>query len=1037
MNKFLQIFLWLLVFGVLDANAQSVKVTGKVIGKDDGLPLPGVSVVIKGTQTGVTTNVNGIFAITVPNKSSILSFKFIGYVRKDTIASANENLIIALASDTRQLTEVTVTTALGIKRKAKELGYATQSVSGRELTQGKATNLGAGLSGKIAGLQINQANNQIDAGDQIRVVLRGNRSFVGNNQALLVVDGVTVPLSYLNSLNPNDVESVTVLKGANAAALYGSEASNGVIIVTTKRGKTGDIGTLTYTNTTMLNQLSYFPKMQNQFGGGTNQDAFGFPQYTPYENQNYGDRYDGSLRPLGRQLPDGTTQMVTYVDRANEKKNFFNTGLDEQNDVTYTSGDEKGSVFINAQHLSSKGTTPGDLADRTSMRINGSRTFKNLTANYSLDYSQRNYDKSYAQVYNMVINTPSEIPLTQYKDLNSEYGNPNNFYNDYYTSPYQALQQDRQKERKDALLGNLSLNYKVNDWINLLVRGGLSTSTIVGKYTQSAFNYSDFAKASRKSIAANNTQASESDYDQFNSRVNGDFLATFDKKLTSDFRLKFIAGAQTIDRSTQNIGVGASTLVIPDLYNVSNVSGVPNASESVYNDRQIGVFGDLTLGYKDYLFLHATGRRDEDSRLAANNRSFFYPSVDASFVFTDAIPALKNKDFLSSGKLRAGISKVYTVQVGAYALQSTFATGSGFPYGSNAGFSVGDAVYDPNLKPEMTISKEIGLDLGFLHNRITVETSVYSELTTNQEITTGINISNATGFTNAVINTGSGRTRGFEIAINASPVLSLSNGFTWNIGINYSYNENKAISLYQGLNSLSIGSSNYIVVGKSYPQLVGSDYVRDPQGHVVVNSVTGLPTVNNTLVDFGQTNPKHILGVNTSFSFKNFTLAGTAEFRGGAVVYNGFASTLDFSGISYTSAEGGRERFVYPNSVIQTSPGVYVKNTNITTNTGGGGFWADGIRDNVMSNYVVSADYLKIRELSLAYEVPSKYLQGSKVIKKVTVALVGRNLFMFRPKSNIYTDPEINVGTDNPQGYNNLNQTPPTRIYGFTASVGF
>lgn len=501
--------------------------------------------------------------------------------------------------------------------------------------------------------------------------------------------------------------------------------------------------------------------------------------------------------------------------------------------------------------------------------------------------------------------------------------------------------------------------------------------------------------------------------------------------------MKFIAGAQLIDRSRQNIGVGASTLVIPDLFNVSNVSGVPSASESTRHDRQLGVFGDLTLGYKNYLFLHATGRRDVDSRLAVNNRSFFYPSVDASFVFTDAIKALKGNDFLSSGKLRASISKVYTVQIDPYQLQSTFNTGSGFPYGSTAGFSVGDVVYDPNLKPEKTIAKEIGLDLGFFHNRVTLEASAYSELTTDQEITTGINISNATGFSNAVINTGSGRTRGLEFAVSASPVISLNNGFRWNLNVNYAYNENKVISLYQGLDQLSIGSSNYIVVGSSYPQLLGTDYVKDPQGHVIVNAVTGLPTVSGALTDFGQTNPKHTLGLTTSFSLKNFTLSGTAELRTGAVVYNGFASTLDFSGISYTSAETSRERFIYPNSVIQTSPGVYVTNTNITTNTGGGGFWADGIRDNVMSNYVVSADFLKIRELSLAYDLPASVIKRIKYIKKASIALVGRNLFMFRPKSNIYTDPEINIGTDNPQGYNNLNQTPPTRIYGFTASIGF
>jgi len=1037
MNKFIQTCLLLLALSTF-AGAQSLKVTGKLTAKEDASVLQGVTVTVKGAKIGTLTDAKGEFAITLPSPNETLVFTYIGYLNKEVpVKGVPGFLNVVLEQDGKQLEEVTITTALGIKRKAKEIGYATQSISGKDLTTSKPINLAQGLTGKIAGLQINQANNQIDAGDQIRVVLRGDRSFVGNNQALLVVDGVTTNLSYLNSINPNDVESVNVLKGANAAALYGSEASNGVIIVTTKRGQTDGTGSVTFTNTTMLNKLSYFPKLQNQFGGGTNSDAFGFPEYTPYENQNYGDRYDGSLRPIGRTLPDGSIQMVTYSDRANEKEKFFDTGVDEQNDVTYSGGDQKGSVFINAQRLDSKGTTPGDLLNRTAFRINGTRSYNAFMVNYSFDYTQRNYDKSYNQVYNNVINTPSEIPLSEYSDLNSLYGNPNNYYNDYYQSPYQGLQQQRQIERKDALLGNISLNYKATDWLNFTVRGGISTSYIVGKYTQSAFNYSDFAKASGKSIAQSNTVASESDYNDNATRYNGDFLATFSHKIAKDYSIKFIAGAQYTDKNSQSIGVGASDLVIPDLYNVSNVSGVPNASESVGGDRQFGIFGDLTLGYKDYLFVHASGRRDEDSRLAPNNRKFFYPAVDASFVFTDAIKALKDKDFLSSGKIRAGISKVYTVQIGDYSLQSTFGTGAGFPYGTTAGFTVGDAVYDPNLKPEQTVSKEIGLDLGFFHNRVTLETSYYFETTKDQEIVTGINTSSATGFTNAIINTGSGQNQGIEVTIAASPVLSLDNGFSWNMSVNYAYNENKATSLYQGLPNLSIGNSNYIVVGESYPRLLGNDYNRDSKGRVIVNPITGLPTVNNALVDFGQTNPKNILGLTTSFTYKHFTLTGTGELRTGAVVYNGFASTLDFSGVSYTSAEAGRERFVYPNSVIETSPGVYTPNTNITTNNGGGGFWADGIRDNVMSNYVTSADYFKIRELSLSYDFPQSLLKQTGFIKKASFALVGRNLFMFRPKSNIYTDPEINVGTDNAQGVNNLNQTPPTRIYGFTLSVGF
>jgi outer membrane receptor protein involved in Fe transport len=424
--------------------------------------------------------------------------------------------------------------------------------------------------------------------------------------------------------------------------------------------------------------------------------------------------------------------------------------------------------------------------------------------------------------------------------------------------------------------------------------------------------------------------------------------------------------------------------------------------------------------------------------LGKENRSFFYPAIDVAATLTDVIPVLKESKIISNLKLRGGISKVSAVQVDPYKLISIINPGGGFPYGNTAGYTIDNQVYDPNLRPESTISKELGLDIGFLNNRITLETSVYLQNTKDQQIINGIDLSATTGFTSAVINTGEGENKGFELSVNAAPVIGLSNGFKWNIGINYSYNTNKVLSLYGDLSQIGIGDNNYVVLGQSFPSLQVSTYQTDPQGRVIVDANTGLPIANPINKDFGQTNPSHNLGVNTSFTFKNFTLSGVAEYRSGNVFYSGMASTLDFSGISYTSAQAGRERFIYPNSVIQTSPGVYVPNTNVTTIQGNGSFWSDGIRTNTASNYVSSAAFWKIRELSLAYQVPAQWLGAhASFIKNASIALVGRNLFMFRPSDNIYTDPEINVGTGNAQGVNNLNQTPPTRIYGFTATIGF
>jgi len=1038
MKKQLLSLFMLLFLGAAQLMAQNKSVTGTVLGSDDGLPLPGVNIRVKGSTTATSTGSDGKFRISV-SSADVLQISYLGYTSTEVPVGNQTNISVKLATDSKQLNEVLITTALGIKRKSKEIGYATQQVSGSALTSSRPTNLATGLSGKVAGLQINQANNQIDAGDQVRVVLRGNRSFTGNNQALLVLDGVIVPLAQLNAINPNDIENVNILKGANAAALYGSDASNGVIIVSTKRGGNKDGGAVTYTNSTLMNTLSYLPKLQTEFGGGTDTDIYGFPQYTPFENQTFGDRFDGSMRVVGRQLEDGSYQMVPYTYKEGAKRDFFETGIDEQNDISFSGGGEKGSTYINVQRINSKGYVPGDKSNRTAFRINGTRVITpKFTADYSFDYTQRNYDKSNNQVYNNILNTPPNIQITDYKDTKSLYGNPNNYYNDYYASPYVGLLQNRNKERRDDILGNLSVNYKPTEWLSFLARGGISTKNRQGKDRNYAFTYSQFAHDSGKASAATAyTRSSVNDYNEFESRYTGDFLATATKTFNR-FKFTLIGGAQVIQKNYKYMNVSGSNLVIDDLFNVNNRTGELGGSESEMNSRQLGAFGDLTATYNDYLTLHVSGRNDWDSRLNKNNRTFFYPAVDVAFTLTDAIQSLKESKVISNLKVRGGISQVYAVQIDPYRLISTIGAAGGFPYGNQAGFTLGNSVYDPNLKPEQTVSKEIGVDVGFLNNRITLEASAYTQKTKDQEIITGVDLSSSTGYTSAVINTGVGQNKGVEVTLNAAPVVALANGFRWNVGVNFSYNTNKVLELYQGQSSLSIGDNNYIVLGQSYPSLQVSSYQTDPQGRTIVDANTGLPIANPVNKDFGQTNPTTIMGINTSFTLKNFTLSGVAEYRSGNVFYSSLASTLDFSGVSYTSASAGRERFVYPNSVIQTSPGVFVPNTDVSVNNGGGSFWSGGIRRDVASNYVTSAAFWKIRELSLAYQVPISWLQShGKFVKSASIALVGRNLFMFRPSDNIFTDPEINVGTGNAQGVNNLNQTPPTRIYGFTASIGF
>lgn len=1092
MKKLLHVSVVFLLLFASQVFAQNRTITGTVTAKEDGLSLPGVSVRVQGTTIGTVTGGDGRFSISVPSRNSSLTFTFIGFGVQTIPVGTNTNLTVTLTSSSRQLGEVVVTGALGIRRQAKELGFAATNIQSKDLTEARPTNFTNGLAAKVPGLVLSTLDNGINP--TTRFTLRGNRHINGNNYALVVLNGVPISPNDVNTINPDDIESVNVLNGAGAAALYGSEASNGALIITTKRGSTNGAPQITYNNTFQLESISYFPKLQTRFGsyggeGGEYVDPFTGLIIRPavFENQSYGPEYTGALTQLGIPAPDGTLQKYPYsTPKKDPRLAFFQTGKTEQNNISYAAGDAANSFNLSASNVSRTGVVPQDKYDRTSARVSATKTYGIFKADFTAGYTQENtstYGAGYdgtaidggRSLLSTLLNTPSWVPLTNFKNINSTFADVNTYYNSYGVNPYWILSNSRYNTRADNFNGSFAGTVTPTKWFDATYRLADNFGTAVQQFTRAQVDFSAYAHSDP--TGGYGTQATGSlgttantpgslpgqvqNVTQFGdgsipnpglptgvygsaptgpqgfSRIQQDVLLNFHHTFFNDFKANLLVGNTIWEESLQQITNSSTNLLISGFYNIGSILGVPSTTQTTAKIRQIAYFGSLNLGYKDYAFVEGTLRNDRDSRLSAANRSFYYPSVKGSFIFTQAIPELQNNKIISFGKLRASYSKVGDVNISPYSINNTFNATSGFPYANTGGLSLSTQLNNPNLKPEFTKELELGADLGFLNNRINANVTYYNNHTTNQTI--GITTSPSTGYQNALVNIGDVQNRGYEFKLDVQALTRESNKVGLNLGGNFSIQNSKIISLINGLNQISLGgysnASVSAVVGQPYPVLYGTDVQRDPQGHVIVDAVTGNPKAASGLVNLGRTTPKYILGLTQSISYKFMVLSLVSEFRTGNIIYNQGLSQATAAGVSALSASSGRQPFVFPNSVIQTSPGVYTKNTNITTSAGDINFFDAGDYYNSASTYVTSAAFWKLREANLNFDLTS-FVKKSKFIKRASFALVGRNLVMLRPKSNTWSDPEFSGTSGNAVGYSN-NQLPPTRIIGANLNVTF
>ena len=1055
MTRILSLFVVLMLSGVV-AFTQTRLVSGKAT-TIDGAAVPFASITVVGNKNATTkADENGSFAVKVKT-GDVINVTGTGVKSKQQTIDASNNVTVSLERSNVELSTVVIT-GLGQARQKSTLGYSTATIKAKELTQGHSINIAQGLTAKVSGLTIQQTNSGVK--QETRIISRGIRSLTGNNQMMLVLDGIPVPLSLFSSINPNDILSSDILKSATSTAIYGSDGVNGAIVINTKKGFKSK-PQISISHSAQFESVSYLPKFQTNWGSGYDQDAAtGQGTYTAYEQQSWGDAFDGSTRKLGETGPNGEEQFHTYSYKPNGRRDFYNLGVTNQTDISYSTGD----FYLSGQNASITSTMPGDVLTRRGITLKGEKEYNRFKAIASVRYTQTksNTTTAASNVYYGVTSAPGNVELSKYSDWRNDYfSSVDGYYTTYLTNfnftPYFAKDNFRRDDRTTDIFGNLELSYKASNNLNFVYRVGVTNSNQDATLTTGALSHSAFyltrgSGPSNKLISAALTELTQSD-----SRLTSELFANFSKSV-GKFELTSTLGYSFRESRSRFQSVGSTNLGQASFLTINNRLGEPNVLATNSLTRLERVFGNININFNKWWNLMVTGSYDKDSRLVPANKvfenrniSFFYPSVNTAILLHEIIPGLKDSKILNYVKITGAFAKTGNVNIAAYQNETGFNRGSFFPFGTTPGYQIGNTVYPAKgLKPEFVDTKDVSLELGFLKNKVSLEASYYVQSNTDQIL--DVQLSRSTGASTATLNAAEFENKGLELDLKLTPLVTLGD-LSIDLKINYAHQTNKIKKLIDGVNELGIGNYNFAIVNNPAFVFKLIDYERDPaSGKVIVDEVTGMPNVNSQETQFGKTLPEHIFGSTLNLNWKNITLSVVGQFStGNDIVSDQLGQFMDDNGISARSGDFGRRAFVFPNSVYKNGAGKIVENTNIYTRQYGRLFYNNDVNNNVISNYLSSGAFVKLREVSLSYSFPSSLFVG-KALKGVTASFSGRNLFMWVPKSNQWTDPEfsfggagngINQGNNgngvgtNAVGRNTANNAPPTRIMGINVSFQF
>ena len=1018
----------------IDISQQDTKVTGVV--EDEFGPVAGASVVIKGTTNGTMTDMDGHFTLEGVKKGDIIQISFIGFATQDIPYTGQTTLNVKMQEDTQKLDEVVVT-ALGMKRDKKALGYAMQELKGDELLSSREPNLANSLSGKVSGLQIVRSSNGV--GGSSKIVLRGNSSLTGSNQPLIVVDGTPMDNftggvddvwgnsgNGLSDINPEDIESMTVLKGASAAALYGSRAGNGVILITTKSGKKNEGIGITVNAGITTESIFLKPDMQNSFGQGS---------VGAYDNQSrlsWGPKAEGQMVTdwLGRQVP---LQTYDNIDA------FFRTGTSFNEGVSFQQNIKGTSVFTSINRSDDAGITPESKLNKTNITLRAT-TFLDEAEKWKID-AKVNYINMNAHnrpiqgvnpsnAFNTIYNLPRSLNVKEFKNSVDEEGNmiwwdasKNPQENPYWVTKYR-----QNNDTRNRLLGNVALKYAPTNWFDIELRGGTD-------YYTTTKNEKVYAGGNTSPRGLYN-EGSETFYEN-----NYSFLATARKDNLIDRLGGFVTfGGNLMMQKRTKMNASAGELLVPNLFSLNNGVNKPTVTSELIRRKMNSLYGSLQLNWDGYLFLDVTARNDWSSTMSKANRSYFYPSVSLSAVISDMLPKIGGSmpEWFTFAKVRASFAEVGN-DLDPYQLYNNFTVGK--DENGNTTAAPGNVLFDSTVRSELIKSWEAGFDVRFFNNRLGLDAAWYKTNATRQLL--NLPMDPFSGYSSRKVNAGNIQNEGVEVSLNGA-ILDNPKGLNWNATAQFSLNRNKIIDLYPGVTLYDIKTLDAIqivaVQGSYYGDIYGQTFQRvedknSPYYGQQIVGEDGLPLITTNKSKVGNQSPDWMLGLTNNFAYKGFNLSFLIDFRIGGDLYSATASNLYSRGnAAGTVVNGGRESFVVPNSVVQTPDG-YKENTVAVTPQN---YWERiGSTGNygLPEMYTYDATNIRLRNITLGYDFNRAMLKKTP-FQRLRLSATCNNVWMIHYNLPGIDPESVSATNTNATGFEN-GAAPTSRSFTFNVTVGF
>jgi len=1014
-------------------------ITG-MITDDKGSPMANVSVLIKGTKIGTVSKIDGTYSLSVPASAKTLVFSSVEGGSQEVNIGEESTINVTMKPQEKAMSEVVVT-AFGIRKDKKSIGYSTTQLSNEQVTMSHNINITNALTGKVPGIRVNGGGGSF-AGSSI--IIRGYNTFTGSNQPLIVVDGIALnnggggnalQTGVTNSnrgidINQDDVESISVLKGPSASALYGARATNGVILITTKKGKQGEKNSLQFSTSYQIEQVDRFPDYQNQYAQGV---GGSFPTTaTGQTNSSWGPEIKGQTvnqyNPLTNAM-DRAAPLMAYPDNV---KDLFRNGYDWQTTVGFSGGNEKTAFRFSYGYLKAQGVLDNNSLTKHNFSVNASSKVNSkltvgASATYTYNASKRTQQGN--QLSNPLFRgwfTPRSYDLTGLA-FQDKVGNQR--YPMGEDNPYWTIINNRFNDEINRLFGNINFNLRLLSWLQADYKIGTDVfSTFRHGYDQIGAR----GQANTNAGGAGAVIETRNEYRTLTSN----FYLTAHKRY-GVFDITAIAGNEIFQEYNKTLSTTGQTLIVRDFENIKNTTNIqtPAVASTLY--RLVGLYGDVTLLYKSIASLEGTIRSDWSSILKPGNQQYFFPSITGSVNLLDAIPSLKG-NFLQNVKIRGSVAKVgkatpeFVYSTDSYFTAATSADGFGpiirYPFNNLQAFTLSTAAGNPELGPEFTTNNEIGIELSAWKNRLNVDLTFYKQK--SKDLIFNVPIAPTAGITSIVKNAGNMHTNGIELGVIVTPVQVKS--FTWTINFNYTQFKSMVDQLAPGVNTISIGGfvtpNIRLVPGKEYGLIYSSAYVRDAKtGKIVVNA-NGLPQVATTDTAIGNPNPKFLIGATNSFTFKEFTLSFVIDYRKGGDIYSRNIADLQRNGAVKETAEFPR----FDANGNPTKPyifdAVYANGSTNTTYVSAEQYYGNSGKFVASEGFIYDATWFRIRELSLSYHLPSR-ITSKTPFSSLDLSLFGHNVFMHAPNYP-HLDPEQNVlGVSNAQGLE-FNSLPQTRSMG-------